>query len=305
MTEAAAHREAMALVDEAMVSRAQGDEGTYRERIRAAFRLEKQAAERAFEAGAEPARSVLLRSAATLALDCGEVAQAITLVQKGLRGSPPPALERELQGALLRALFALEGEGREKYLLDGMSALCALHLRPLVAVFANRFGSPAESRRLARATLRRVWAEARGFEWPTILGIASRVAANARRIRAVPDEVDRASGLLAAGGQEGCGPRAAEPRGTGPAAEAALRSLDKADRELLLMGLEGVSLRGICLATGTSSTNVRDRFEAIAQVLPEVFRGEVPVPLDEVATDETVASVPVAMPRDARPRRRS
>ncbi len=66
-----------------------------------AFELERQAAERAVnEAAPEPTRSVLLRSAATLAHRCGEFREAERLVATALSGSPPQEIANELRELL-------------------------------------------------------------------------------------------------------------------------------------------------------------------------------------------------------------
>ena len=61
------------------------------------YLLEKQAAE---QSQTEPTRSVLYRSAATLALDCGEYREAERLVAAALAGTPPEAIANELREVL-------------------------------------------------------------------------------------------------------------------------------------------------------------------------------------------------------------
>jgi transcriptional regulator with XRE-family HTH domain len=87
----------MAQFDEALCARAEGDVTKYKEHLRKAFEFERTAAEFAANtACAEPTRSVLLRSAATLAFDCGEVAEAERLVNIGLDGEPPEDIKDDL-----------------------------------------------------------------------------------------------------------------------------------------------------------------------------------------------------------------
>lgn len=62
-----------------------------------AYLLEKQAAE---QSQTEPTRSVLHRSVATLALDCGEYREAERLVAAALAGSPPEQIANELREVL-------------------------------------------------------------------------------------------------------------------------------------------------------------------------------------------------------------
>jgi hypothetical protein len=58
---------------------------------------DQQAAE---QSQTEPTRSVLHRSAATLALDCGEYREAERLVATALAGNPPEPIANELRDVL-------------------------------------------------------------------------------------------------------------------------------------------------------------------------------------------------------------
>lgn len=92
------HRKAMSLLDAANVARMRGDEEQARELQRRAFETEKQAAEQLADAYEhEPTRSILFRSAATLALDCGDYHEAERLAEAGLAGSPPDAIAAQLR----------------------------------------------------------------------------------------------------------------------------------------------------------------------------------------------------------------
>lgn len=96
------HLEAMDLADQAVAAqrRKARDEAT---------RLFKQAFERERAAAvlfvndfdAEPTRSVLLRSAASLALDCQEYREAERLIAAALWGNPPAELYDELRELLV------------------------------------------------------------------------------------------------------------------------------------------------------------------------------------------------------------
>lgn len=91
------HRKAMSLLDEANVARMHGDEEQARELLRRAFETEKQAAEQLADSYEhEPTRSILFRSAALLALDCGDYDGAERLAEAGLAGHPPDALAIQL-----------------------------------------------------------------------------------------------------------------------------------------------------------------------------------------------------------------
>jgi hypothetical protein len=75
------HREAMELVDQAMNARLQGDTITALELTKAAFFKEQAAANlvaNSFEL--EPTRSILHRSAATLAVECSFLREAEKLI---------------------------------------------------------------------------------------------------------------------------------------------------------------------------------------------------------------------------------
>lgn len=92
-----AHQQAMELAEQAFIARRRNDPATARSLAYRAFLLEKQAAELS---QTEPTRSVLHRSAATLALDCGEYREAERLVAAALAGSPPQPIANELREVL-------------------------------------------------------------------------------------------------------------------------------------------------------------------------------------------------------------
>lgn len=91
------HQQAMKLAEQAFRARRQNDAITARSLARQAYELEQQAA---MLAQTEPTRSVLHRSAATLALNCGEYREAERLAASALGGSPPPAIANELREVL-------------------------------------------------------------------------------------------------------------------------------------------------------------------------------------------------------------
>jgi hypothetical protein len=91
------HQQAMELAEQAFTARRRDDPATARSLAYRAYLLEKQAAE---QAQTEPTRSVLHRSAATLALDCGEYREAERLVAAALAGSPPEPIANELREVL-------------------------------------------------------------------------------------------------------------------------------------------------------------------------------------------------------------
>ena len=111
------HRRAMELADEAIAARARKDYRGGQERFRAAFELERQAAQLVAPTDIEPTRSILHRSAATLALDCREFGSARELASIALEGNPPAELRQELQDVL---------EAAESGLRDPLAGSAAL-----------------------------------------------------------------------------------------------------------------------------------------------------------------------------------
>ena len=81
------------------------------ERIRRiAMYLETIAAEELRgEYDAEPSRSVLYRSAASLAYQCRELEQAEELIKVGLNGNPPAEIRAELEELRGQVAKAMEG----------------------------------------------------------------------------------------------------------------------------------------------------------------------------------------------------
>ncbi len=80
----------MALVDQGFAAQRLGNTAGAQALLRQALALETEAAQQlALDFEAEPSRSVLYRSAATLAIDCQELQQAEQLIQAGLAGRQP------------------------------------------------------------------------------------------------------------------------------------------------------------------------------------------------------------------------
>jgi hypothetical protein len=89
------HQTAMELAQQA---EATPDAIRARELFREAFEKEREAAELLQDRlDLEPTRSVLLRSAASLAVDCRDFAEAERLLDKGLSGKPPTDLAEEMR----------------------------------------------------------------------------------------------------------------------------------------------------------------------------------------------------------------
>ncbi len=100
------HSKAMELAEEATLARLRGDSVKASEVFRQAFQMEHRAASLVADRGdLEPTRSVLHRSAASLALECGETRQAEKLLGIALSGDPPEDIAEELRDLLDQANF--------------------------------------------------------------------------------------------------------------------------------------------------------------------------------------------------------
>lgn len=98
MTTKEMHREAMKYAQDAFVARQDGDEATAISLYHKAFLLEKEAAlSLLMQFDKEPTRSVLFRSAASLAYECGELHEAEKMASQGLAGNPPLEIAEELR----------------------------------------------------------------------------------------------------------------------------------------------------------------------------------------------------------------
>jgi hypothetical protein len=99
------HHQAMELVDRSILAKQQGDEAGSLELLRSplaqaklsAFEQERSAANLvADQLDFEPTRSVLHRSAASLAVECCQLREAERLIGRALAGNPPPDIANEL-----------------------------------------------------------------------------------------------------------------------------------------------------------------------------------------------------------------
>lgn len=97
------HHQAMDFASAALGLQRSGDSSGALDKFRQAFLLERDAANGVADSTIEPSRSVLHRSAAELALDCGETAEAARLALRGLNGTPPAEIALELRDVLARA----------------------------------------------------------------------------------------------------------------------------------------------------------------------------------------------------------
>jgi hypothetical protein len=109
------HHQAMELVDRSILAKQHGDEAGSLELLRSplaqaklsAFEQERSAANLvADQLDFEPTRSVLHRSAASLAVECCQLREAERLIGRALAGNPPPDIDDELRDLLLDAVYS-------------------------------------------------------------------------------------------------------------------------------------------------------------------------------------------------------
>jgi hypothetical protein len=97
------HQQAMDLAEAAAVARLRGALEEAVQLTRQAFEQETQAAALIASAlDAEPTRSVLHRSAASLAVECGEIRTAERLITTALSGNPPAEIAEELKDLFIQ-----------------------------------------------------------------------------------------------------------------------------------------------------------------------------------------------------------
>jgi hypothetical protein len=105
------HDEAMRLAQLTLIARQHGKHKEAQALARSAYQHEREAAFLVPEGeSAEPTRSILFRSAASLAYQCGELLAAQRLIAEGLSGYPPAQVEMELKELYEQVNFELELE---------------------------------------------------------------------------------------------------------------------------------------------------------------------------------------------------
>lgn len=108
------HREAMSERDNALSAKLEGNDQDALRHFQAAYRLEASAANELMDRhAAEPSRSILFRSAATIAKECGLLEEAQKLIYQALSGDPPPDIKSELQDLLEEVNFTRHLELRD------------------------------------------------------------------------------------------------------------------------------------------------------------------------------------------------
>jgi len=111
------HRQAMEKADQAVAAQKAGDLEAARALFREACTLESEAAHALVDKPeAEPTRSVLFRSAASLAIEAQQSPQAAYLVACGLEGSPPEEIREELRDLLRRVRPQVEPDRADRFL---------------------------------------------------------------------------------------------------------------------------------------------------------------------------------------------
>ena len=97
------HQQAMDLAEQADLKKLRGDATQAKEILGQALALEAKAAQLiADDMTAEPTRSVLHRSAVTLAIDCGELQMAEKLIAVAIAGTPPLDIAEELKDLFIQ-----------------------------------------------------------------------------------------------------------------------------------------------------------------------------------------------------------
>jgi hypothetical protein len=98
------HHQAMELVDRAVLEKQQGNVSAGLALLKSALEQERSAADLvADQFDFEPTRSILHRSAATIAVECSLLREAERLIGRALSGNPPADIADELRDLLLSA----------------------------------------------------------------------------------------------------------------------------------------------------------------------------------------------------------
>ncbi len=100
------HKASMECVDKALISRDEGDIEKATGHFLVAYQKEQEAASKfKYREESEPTRSILYRSAASLALECGRTRESERLVSMALAGNPPEEIAKELRDILENVHF--------------------------------------------------------------------------------------------------------------------------------------------------------------------------------------------------------
>lgn len=107
----AKHDEAMELATLAELHKMRHEHEEASIKFRKAYELEKEVADKLVSTTIEPSRSVIHRSAASLAIDCGEYREAEKLIATALAGDPPPSIASQLRELYLQVIPQLHAVG--------------------------------------------------------------------------------------------------------------------------------------------------------------------------------------------------
>lgn len=100
------HKLAMDIAEKAYIAHHKGDLDEAKQFALEAFQAEQEAAMLVKEHyDLEPTRSVLFRSAASLALDCGKIRDSERLISLALAGNPPQEIAEELRDLMEKVFF--------------------------------------------------------------------------------------------------------------------------------------------------------------------------------------------------------
>ena len=125
------HDQAMALADDADLASEQGNAGEAARLYRAAFELERKAADSSATAlDLEPTQSILHRSAASLALQIKEYRECERLVARALAGDPPREIGGELRELWEQASFSMHLRAKDFELAKNELIVLCLNPRP-------------------------------------------------------------------------------------------------------------------------------------------------------------------------------
>lgn len=114
------HEQAMEFSDRAFFAKREGDLISAMKFSRQGLELETQAAEiLKDDLSEEPSRSVLYRSAASMAMSCKEYRQAEKLIATALAGNPPEEIAEELRDLLEEVNLRKKSKAKSKQIDHG------------------------------------------------------------------------------------------------------------------------------------------------------------------------------------------
>lgn len=114
------HEQAMEFSDQAFFAKREGDLVSAKKFSCQGLELETQAAEiLKDDLDEEPSRSVLYRSAASMAMSCEEYRQAEKLIATALAGNPPEDIAEELRDLLEQVNFKQKSQVKSKKIDHG------------------------------------------------------------------------------------------------------------------------------------------------------------------------------------------